>query len=197
VIRRPKERIRRNNKGEYEVRLPAEERALLVRLPDEIDRELRQLEDPHAPVPDSLRRLFPPAFPTDEDAQSTYAELVRGDLVAHHRAALATLVNTASATLITEPEAEAWLAALNDIRLAIGSTLGVTEEPKELLEDDPDFVAWVCYHYLSYLQGEVIDALAAGLPDDLEDDGQDLPNDPWGDPPGGLRWDGTEVPPQP
>jgi hypothetical protein len=38
----------------------------------------------------------------------------------------------------------------------------------------------------------VVDALADILPPSSEDEGLD---DPWGEPPGDLRWDGTPVPP--
>jgi hypothetical protein len=39
----------------------------------------------------------------------------------------------------------------------------------------------------------VVDALADILPPSREDDAS--LDDPWGEPPGGLRWDGTPMPP--
>ena len=43
-----------------------------------------------------------------------------------------------------------------------------------------------CYNYLTYLESSVVDALADILPPSAEDDAS--LDDPWGEPPGGLRW---------
>src|ERR1700688_4203580 len=103
----------------------------------------------------------------------------------------------ASTTHISDDEAEAWLASINVLRLTIGTRLGVTEEPKEVLESDPEFADWVCYQYLSYLESEIVDAMTEALGAPIPGAGEDLPDDPWGEPLGGLRWDGTPAPRDP
>jgi hypothetical protein len=148
-------------------------------------------------VADTFKRLFPPAYPTDASAEDTYVSGVRDDLIAHHRESLDILVRTAHAKRLSDVELQGWLNALNDLRLVLGSSLGVSEETTEFDEQDPLYGDWVCYLYLSFLEGEVVDALSGALPPPERDDGPDLPDDPWGEPPGGLRWDGTPVPEKP
>lgn len=190
----PRGRISRNRRGGFEVRLPAEERALLASLPGQLERLLDSLDGPAAKPPEVLRRLFPVAYARDEAAEAAYTGLVRNELLEHRREALAVLAQTADATHLTDDEAEAWIAALNDLRLVVGTSLDVSEEPPEVSEDDPGYADWVCYSYLSLLQGELVDALSGTLPPPVPGADDEVPDDPWGELPGGLRWDGTERP---
>lgn len=146
-----------------------------------------------ASIPSALRRLFPPAYLSDDKAESTYREFVRPELAAHHREALELLRATCHRTHLDEEEVQGWLCALTDLRLVIGTALGVTEDEHEVEPDDPTYFEWVCYHYLSALQHEIVEAVSGQLPPPI-DDGDDLLEDPWGEPPGGLRWDGTNPP---
>ena len=82
-------------------------------------------------LPDALRRLLPPAYTTDPDAERAYVSLTRQDLVEHHRESLETMSATAKATWLDDEQLVAWLAALNDLRLVLGSMLGVTEDETE------------------------------------------------------------------
>jgi hypothetical protein len=106
------------------------------------------------------------------------------------------IARTAESNTLSAEELDAWLTAINDLRLALGVTLDVTEEQVEPDPDSPDFADWIVYFYLSFLQGELLDVLADDLPPPTPGAGEDLPEDPWGDPLGGLRWDGTPLPPQ-
>jgi hypothetical protein len=177
----------------FALSLTADERALLGAIPGQLAAALTEVGE-SGEVPHGLRRLFPAAYPTDESAEANYVSLVRADLVEHHRHALAVLTKTASATYLAEDELEAWLAALNDLRIFLGESLGVTEEMVEPASDDPRYSEWLCYDYLTYLESLVVDSLAELLPPPAPI-GSATPDDPWGDPPGGLRWDGTPVPP--
>jgi Rad3-related DNA helicase len=177
----------------FALSLTADERALLAAIPGQLAEALTEVGETGR-VPRALRRLFPAAYPTDELAEASYVSLVRADLVEHHRHALAVLSATASATHLAEDELEAWLAALNDLRIFLGESLGVTEEMVEPASDDPRYSEWLCYDYLTYLESLVVDSLAELLPPPAPT-GSATPDDPWGDPPGGLRWDGTPVPP--
>ena len=54
------------------------------------------------------------------------------------------------------------MRALNEVRLVLGVRLEVTEEGDERPRDpaDPRAAAFAIYDYLTWLQGEIIDALA-------------------------------------
>jgi uncharacterized protein DUF2017 len=111
----------------------------------------------------SLRRLFPPAHEDDERAESEYRELMQGDLAASHRESLAVVGLTVDRDHLLEGEAHAWLAALNSLRLALGTRLGVTEELYEEFDPQgPDGPALGVYLYLTWLQEQFVEALASG-----------------------------------
>ncbi len=190
----PPTRIRANARGGFDVDLPEEERDLLVVLPSRMLSALEVLRDPEAIVPDELRRLFPPAYPTDASAENAYIRLVRDDLLEHHRDALSLLRDTAEVTHLDTKGVEAWLTALTDLRLMLGSMLDISESEVELDPSEPYYYNWICYHYLSQLQHEIVSVLTEQLPLPLTEEGDRLPEDPWGDPLGGLRWDGTPTP---
>jgi hypothetical protein len=110
-------------------------------------------------------------------------------------ASLDVVARTAEATRLSAEEVDAWLNAINDLRLALGVTLNVTEAHVEPDPDAPDYADWIAYFYLSFLQGEILDVLEGELPAPIDGAGSELPEDPWGEPLGGLRWDGTPLPP--
>ena len=193
----PRRRISRARRGGLDVRLPPDERDLLAALPGQLEALLDGLGvDPSTP-PQALRRLFPVAYARDEVSEAAYSALVRQELLDHRREALAVLAQTASADHLDDEEAAAWLGALNDLRLVLGTTLEVSEEPLELEQDDPNYGDWVCYGYLSFIQGELVEALEGTLGPPTPGADDDVPDDPWGELPGGLRWDGTVRPEQP
>ncbi|HTW98362.1 MAG TPA: DUF2017 family protein [Acidimicrobiales bacterium] len=186
-------RIRALRDGSFEVRLRLEERALLGSLPQQLASALDQLPV-SGDAPGSLRRLFPPAYVNDERAEQSYGSLMRSELASQHREALETLRDTAGKSRVEAAELEGWLVAVNDLRLVLGTSLGVSEDAPEVLPNDPRFGEWAIYGYLSYLEGEIVEALGGVLPPPVEGAGDDLPEDPWGEPLGDLRWDGTERP---
>jgi hypothetical protein len=58
-------------------------------------------------------------------------------------------------------QAEAWLNALNDVRLALGTALDVTDDmPDELPDDDPRAGHLPVYHWLTLVQEELIHAVS-------------------------------------
>jgi Domain of unknown function (DUF2017) len=118
-----------------------------------------QLRDAIAanPKDDAFRRLFPPAYENDPQAEQEYRHLVGPELDEKRSAALDTLAKTADATELTEEELEAWLRALNDIRLWLGTLLDVREDEAE---DEPEDPPHMLYHALTALQAIVIDVLS-------------------------------------
>ncbi len=156
-------RISRTRHGTYAVRLPAEERDLLANLVDQL-RELLELttDDP------SLRRLFPTAYHDDAERDREYQQLVRDELLERRLAALATVEESATATELDEAQLSAWLTALNDLRLVLGTRLDVSEDQEPIDEDDPAAPAMAVYGYLSVLLNDAVDALAEDLPPPTE-----------------------------
>jgi hypothetical protein len=153
--RRPIERTRN---GEYRLRLSRDERVLLRMLHAELQ---SLLEDPDDP---DLRRLFPPSS-DDPERDAEYRGLVRDQLVDGRARALDTLERTLAGDTLTAEEADAWLRALNDARLVLGTRLGVTEETTfaELDPNDPESHQLAVYGYLSWLQEQLVAALAEGV----------------------------------
>jgi hypothetical protein len=151
-------RIARQRGGGYRLRLTQPERNLLQALPGQL-MELLETDDP------SLRRLQPPAYGDDAEASAEYTSMVGGDLLEGRRLALATLARTATADRLTEDELGSWLTATNDLRLVLGTRLGVSDDTQGFmpLGDDPQAPEWVAYNYLSWLQEEVVAALSDAL----------------------------------
>ena len=64
---------------------------------------------------------------------------------------------------LTAADGEVWLRALNDVRLALGVRLGITEEYEHELgglgSDDPRAAYLQVYDWLTYLQETLVRAL--------------------------------------
>ena len=76
-------------------------------------------------------------------------------------AVLATLPESGGRIELTGPEAEAWLRAINDLRLALGVALEVGEDmPEALPPDDPRADHLPVYHWLTWLQDSLVTTLA-------------------------------------
>ena len=151
--------IRRDRSGGYRVRLPREERAILGALPGQLEEALDSDEP-------SLYRLFPPAFADDVGANVEYHKLVGSGLEDGKRAALAELARTADAETLSEEELECWLGAVESLRLTLGTQLDVGEETyvTEIDPADPELPRYALYHWLSWLQEEIVSALSESLP---------------------------------
>jgi hypothetical protein len=144
--------IRRTRAGAYQVTLPPEQRELLRGLPGQL-REL--FADPDDPL---LRRLFPPAYTDDEKASAEYRRLMTEDLVERNQASLDVLERTANATELSEEELHAWMGALNQLRLVLGTSLDVSEADDPAEATSPQHHL---YYFLGALQELVIEALSS------------------------------------
>ena len=143
--------------GGVQLRLTREERALLTGLAG----ELLVLLDGEPGDP-ALRRLSPPAY-DDEQDEDAYRELMGGELLAGRREALELIARTAGQERLSPEEADAWLRALNDLRLVLGTRLDVKEDTflEELRPEDPRAPALAVYGYLSWLQEQLVAVLSA------------------------------------
>ena len=142
--------------GGVRLRLSQDERALLVGLTGEL-RALLEV----APDDPTLRRLFPPAYDDDADERA-YRDLTGDSLLDGRRKALELLEQTADRERLSAEEADAWLRALNDLRLVLGTRLDVQEDTFASEPDlnDPRGQALAVYGYLSWLQEQLVEALS-------------------------------------
>ena len=147
--------IERTREGDFRLRLSDGERELLGRLPVELLELLSS--DPGDPA---LRRLRPTAYEEDTEAEDEYRRLMDAELQAGRSEALRTLAETAVRDRLTAQELDAWLRALTDLRLALGTRLDVTEEvyARELDPRDPQAYELSVFAYLSWLQEQAVEA---------------------------------------
>jgi hypothetical protein len=112
-----------------------------------------------------LARLLPDfASSSEQDAGEVSAALrsVREpELIEAKQAAIATVLATCPASggriELAPPQAEEWLAAVNDVRLALGVALDVSEDmPEQLPADDPRADHLPVYHWLTWLQDSLV-----------------------------------------
>ena len=152
MARRP---IRRARGGTYDIRLPPEVRALLKSLAGQL---LVLLEDPAADP--GLVRLSPVAYPDDPEREAEYRAMVGDELLEGRRRTARILEATADATTLEEEELEAWMRAVNDVRLVLGTKLDVSEDDDldalALDDQDPEAAAYALYHYLGHLLEQIV-----------------------------------------
>ncbi len=153
-------RLVRGRDGRVRLRLQARERELLGSLAAELGERLAG----DAAAPD-LVRLFPPAYAEDPADEREYRELMHEELLGGKQAALRLFTASLERKALTEEELDAWLRVLNDLRLALGTRLDVSETTfaRGLDPRDPDAPELSLYSYLSWLQEQAVEAAAAGL----------------------------------
>lgn len=131
--------------------------------------------EPEDPV---LARLFPTAYPDDEDAAGDFRRFTEGQLRDGKAAAAATIIESLEGAglpdqpedglfidlELDEPEALSWMRSFTDMRLAIGTRLGVEEGDEDywesLSDEDPRTQVHDIYQWLGYLQETLVDAVA-------------------------------------
>lgn len=155
-------RVTAGDAATVRVAFEAEEADLLRRLAAEM-RSL--LGAAHGRRDRVVGRLFPDAY-EDASEAAAYRDLTAADLRDAKLAALAKIDDVlgdagAVDATIPAPEVEAWLTALTDIRLAIGTRIDVTEErmAADLEPDHPDATAIAVLHWLGWVQELLLDAV--------------------------------------
>jgi hypothetical protein len=158
--------FKRVGRDRVRVRLGQDEVAVLRGLPDQLRTVLGEDED--EPV---NRRLFPPAYldVADIERDAEYRRLMHDDLVKEKLANLdlvtASLERGSPSVRrwtveLTDEEAAAWLGVLNDLRLALGVRLDITEDYDGDVDDtDPRAPAFRLLTYLGWLEEQLLDAL--------------------------------------
>jgi len=158
--------FKRVGRDRVRVRLAQDELAVLRGLPDQLRTVLGEDED--EPV---NRRLFPPAYldVADIERDVEYRRLMHDDLVSEKLANLDLVTGSLErgstsvrrwTVELTDEEAAAWLGVINDLRLALGVRLDITEDYDGDVDDtDPRAPAFRLLSYLGWLEEQLLDAL--------------------------------------
>jgi len=136
--------------------------------PDDLAEMIGLTDNAKLPDDPVLARLLPDAYRDDPDASGEFRRYTEQELrsgkTAAARTVLATLPPGGGRIRLSEPEAQAWLRALNDVRLALGVHLEVTddfdEQVAEIEPDDPRSPYIDVYQWLAFLQESLVRALS-------------------------------------
>ena len=132
--------------------------SLLAALAGELDSMIEA--DPDDP---SLRRLRPTAYPEDDEHEEGWQLLIGEELRTTRRSQLETVRSTAERTDLDDDEVQAWMQALNALRLVLGTRLDVSEDDDGPVQaDDPNAAAYALYEFLGYLLERTVQSLATG-----------------------------------
>lgn len=135
--------------------------------PEELEKMLGLSGNAEVPEDPVLARLLPDAYAEDPEASAEFRryteESLRAGKINSAHAVLASLPAGGGDVVLSEPECQQWLKALNDVRLALGVRLGITDEEQDLAESLPpsdprSAYIWV-YQWLAYLQDSLIESL--------------------------------------
>ena len=142
---------------------------------------LMDFSGPTAPPEDPvLARLFPTAYPDDEDAAADFRRFTESGLRDGKAAASGLVIDALEEAglppelneeglmidvELSEADAEAWMRAFTDIRLALATRLKVRSGDEDywdsLPDDDPRAQAHDIYEWVGWLQESIIEALTS------------------------------------
>ena len=155
-----------------------------VAAPQESTDPLEQMMDFTGPTtePDDpvLARLFPTAYPDDEESAGEFRRFTEGSLRDSKARAAALVIDTLEEAGLPDELAEnglhidveldqqaalAWLKSFTDVRLALATRLGIEDEDDDfwlaLPDDDPRTQVHDIYDWVGYLQETLVHALSA------------------------------------
>lgn len=120
------------------------------------------------PADPVLARLLPDAYRDDEPAAEEFRRFTEPELRSTKRGALRRVVSSLPAeggrVRLDDEGAQTWLGALNDLRLALGTRLDVTErvydELVQLADDDPRLAELTVYEWLGGLEESLVQSVA-------------------------------------
>jgi len=135
--------------------------------PEELEAMLGIGHPAQAPQDPALARLLPDAYRDDPDAAGEFRRFTEQSLRSAKqesaRIVLDTLPADGGSVKLSGEQAQSWLRALNDVRLALGVRLGVTEEFEQQWQEldslDPRSAAFEVYAWLGGVQESLVQAL--------------------------------------
>jgi hypothetical protein len=152
--------------GDVVARLDAAEAGILGLLLDQLEQLLDADADDVGGDP-VMARLLPDGHRGDPELAADYRELTEASLRSGKADDLATMRATlppgGGEVRLDQEQAAAWLRSTNDLRLAMGTRLEITEDtepPDEVTGEEDQQLA--VYYWLTALQGSLVDALVAG-----------------------------------
>ena len=182
-------RLFRYRRGRYVASFDAVEATLLADLVDQVRAMLatRRSESPQDPLavltgmavgPSSppqdpaVARLLPDFHQGDDELSAALRMLHEPDLIAIKDAAAVAMLDSlprgGGTVRLDEATARSWAMALNDLRLALGVRLEITEDDVEPVaasaaQDSPEFAMFATYRWLSMVQDSLVTALMGGV----------------------------------
>ena len=133
--------------------------------------------DPAATTPTdpAMLRLFPDAYGDDEpEATAEFRRFTERSLregkVANAERVVSSLEGSGDRLVLTPDDVQSWLGTLNDVRLTIGTRLGITEDIEErptFGANEAELMAYDLYDWLSFLQETLVRAAMGLLPPDV------------------------------
>lgn len=119
-----------------------------------------------------VERLLPSGHATDADIARDYRDLTEASLREGKADDLAvvraSVPDGGGEVWLDADQARAWLRTTNDLRLALGTRLGITADtqpPEDPADEDPadeEDQQHAVYSWLTAVQGSLVDALVAG-----------------------------------
>jgi hypothetical protein len=132
--------------------------------------ELTGIRTGHSRPPEDsvLARLLPDFHREDAELASMLRTVREPELIEAKTEAADVILQTCppdgGRAELTVEQADAWLAALNDVRLALGTTLGVTEDmPDEPPVDESEAALLSVYQWLTFVQDALVQTRASVL----------------------------------
>ncbi|GAB3302104.1 DUF2017 domain-containing protein [Geodermatophilus aquaeductus] len=154
----------RRKGGAVVARLEAAEAGVLGLLLDQLEQLLTADDVDGDPV---MARLLPAGHRSDPAIAADYRDLTEAALRSGKTDDLAAVRASLPAgggdVRLDRDQAAAWLRTTNDLRLALGERIGITEEtepPEDPAGEEGQQLA--VYYWLTALQGSLVDAVAAG-----------------------------------
>lgn len=140
-------------RGGISVHLDHGAREVLMSLPDYLDRS-----------GDAGGRLDYRAHPGDPAAEARYRDLVGDSLQVMRREDRAVLAGTVGATTLTQDEAGSWLRVIGEARLALASSLDITDDGWEQEVGPGSDPRFVLLGFLGHLQDRLVAVLEFSPP---------------------------------
>jgi hypothetical protein len=161
----------RRTGGECVARFTPQEAQVLRQCVAELAALLADHPDPDDPA---VERLFPDVYPEDPAEAAEFRRFTEADLKAAKldsaKTVLSDLLENGGEIRLAEEQADVWLRALNDVRLALGIRLDVRDDTDLLAELDEAVMRdptssrvrqLTMYQYLGVLQESLLEAIVA------------------------------------